>query len=387
MKLALLTGGGDVPGLNVVIQAIVQGALPHGWSVLGIRRGWQGLVALDVDDAQSVAEHVLPLTEAAVRTIDRSGGTVLHSSRTLPSRVKSSELPPHLRHLAGSDAKQTHDLTPQIRATLAHLGIDALVAIGGDDTLSYAGRLHAEGVPVVGVPKTMDNDVAGTDYCLGFATCVARTVAYLHQLRTSTASHERIGVLEVMGRNSGASALVPSYVAGADRCVVAEVPCVPARLASLLAEDRARNPSRYAMLVVSEGARLHGGQLLERGEADPYGHRKLGGIGTLLGEELKAHCGIDVLVQNLGYLVRSGAPDALDCMVGRQFGAVALELLAKKAHGRMVALRAGVYDHVALEDVAGHKRELDVARYYDAEQYRPRPFSALGMPMFLGGCA
>lgn len=384
MHIVVLTGGGDVPGLNVVLQGLVEGATRRDWRVTGLRRGWRGLVALQPDDEASRAEHTEPLDGPRVRKIDRDGGTVLHSSRTQPSKVRTKELPPHLSHLAGSGA-DVHDLTPHVLGNLRALKADALVAIGGDDTLSYAGRLHAEGFAVVGVPKTMDNDVAGTEYCMGFGTCVARTVSYLHQLRTSTASHERIGVVEVMGRNSGASALVPAYLAGADRCVVAEVPCQVPRLAELLRDDRRRNPSHYAMVVVSEGARLSGGEVLERGEADAYGHRKLGGIGAVLGEALKAHTGIEVLVQSLGYLVRSGPPDALDTMVGRHFAAAACELLAQHSYGRMVALRGGAYTHVSLSEAASSKRALDVARLYDVEQYRPRPFAALGASMVLGG--
>lgn len=384
MHIVVLTGGGDVPGLNVVLQQLVLDAARRGWRVTGVRRGWAGLVELDAGDPASLESHTCALDVARVRKIDRDGGTMLHSSRTQPSRVVTRNVPAHVQVQQSHDG-ETHDLTPHVLQNLHALRADALVAIGGDDTLSYAGRLHAEGFAVVGIPKTMDNDVAGTEYCMGFGTCVARTVSYLHQLRTCAGSHERIGVIEVMGRNSGASALVPAYLAGADRCVIAEVPCDVPRLAELLRADRARNPSRYAMVVVSEGARLHGGQVLERGEPDAYGHRKLGGIGTVLGEALKAASGVDVLVQSLGYLVRSGAPDPLDCMVGRHFAAGACTLLEDKTYGRMVALRGGAYTHVSLAEAASAKRAVDVERLYDAEQYRTRPFTPFGAPMYMGG--
>src|SRR5688572_20108192 len=280
MRIGILTGGGDVPGLNPCIKAVVDRVIDDGHEVVGLRRGWAALLETNPDDPASLEANTIRLNRAGVRTIDRSGGTVLHTSRTNPSRVKSSEVPDFLADQATGD--EPHDFTPHALRVLDALGIDALIPIGGDDTLSYGLRMHDEGVPVVGIPKTMDNDVHGTDYCIGFSTAVTRSVQFIHQLRTSTGSHERIAVVELFGRYSGETSLISAYLAGADRAIISEVPCEVERLAELLMDDRAANPSNYAIVTVSEGATIEGGEMHLRGEADAYGHRKLGGIGQQL---------------------------------------------------------------------------------------------------------
>ncbi len=374
MKIAILTGGGDVPGLNSAIKGLACGALERGWQVLGVRCGWKGLLALDADDPASVARWTLPLDADTVRTIDRFGGTFLHSSRTQPARVKAADMPAGLvgvgppRVVRQPDGALA-DCTGQVLANLQRLGVDVLFPIGGDDTLSYGERLFREGFNVIGIPKTMDNDVHGTDYCLGFATAVSRSVAYLHQLRTCTGSHERLCVVEVMGRNCGATSLVPAYLASVDRAVIAEVPFDVTRLAALLMEDKRRNPSGYAMVTISEGASMLGGDIIESGDADAYGHRKLGGEGIIL--------------QNLGYLVRSGPPDPLDVMVTFNFANLALELADKKEFGRLVRLKDGVYGHASMAIVAEGIKRVEVDKIYDAATYRPRIASVMGLPMYL----
>jgi len=388
MKIAILTGGGDVPGLNPAIKGLAKGALEHGWEVLGIRNGWQGLLELERDNPESLARWILPLDANNIRTIDRFGGTFLHSSRTNPSNVAKKSVPEFLRGSSDGVAKEGKpdvlDFTSHIMANLSYLGVDVLFPIGGDDTLSYGERLYDEGFNVIGIPKTMDNDVHGTDYCLGFGTCVRRSVEYLNQLRTSTGSHERFAVVEVMGRNAGFTSLIPAYLASADRALIAEVPFHADRLAELLLEDRARNSSRYAMVTVSEGAMMEGGDVVERGEADAYGHRKLGGIGQMLGDTLKAKTGVGIIFQNLGYLVRSGAPDPIDVMVTFNFANLAIELASKKQFGQLVRIKDGVYGSAPMSILSEGLKRVDIERMYDVEQYRPRIKSVLGMPLYLG---
>jgi 6-phosphofructokinase 1 len=380
--MGILTGGGDVPGLNPCIKQLVLRATDLGLSVVGIRRGWEGLVAYDPEDPGSRARHLMPLEPAGVRTIDRSGGTILHTSRTNPSAVSFKDAPAHLRTtFADPAAKQ--DFTPLVLSNLAHLGIDVLVAIGGDDTLSFALRLHREGFPVVAIPKTMDNDVTGTDYCIGFSTAVTRSVNFIHALRTSAGSHERIAVVELFGRYCGETSLISAYLAGVERCVISEVPFDIRRLAAFLTEDRARNPSRYAMLTISEGARMEGGDMLLSGEADAFGHRKLGGIGAVTAEAIKKLTGIGIIFQPLFYLMRSGSPDSLDLMVALNYASMAVEQIRQGARGRMMALQAGRYTTVDLEAVSGGAKRVDVAALYDTEAYRPHIRQVGGKPMFL----
>lgn len=380
MRIGILTGGGDVPGLNPAIKAFVNRAAEHGHETVGLLRGWGALLEIDPDDPSSFHRHSLELNPAAVRTIDRTGGTILHSSRANPGRVSAAALPSFLSPPAG---EPPYDCTEHAVRAAEALGLEAIVAIGGDDTLSYALRMHQEDVPVAAIPKTMDNDVPGTDYCLGFSTAVTRCVGFINNLRSAAGSHERIAVVELFGRYSGATSLAAGFLAGADRAVIAEVPFDPDRLADLLAADRAANPSRYAIAVISEGAAMTGGQRVESGEADPYGHRKLGGIGRLAGERIKSRTGIEIMNQQVGYLMRSGPPDTLDLMAGFNFGIMAADLVAGGRYGLMTVLRDGVYALADLSVLAAGARTVDVEAFYDAEEYRPRIKNPLAQPMFL----
>ena len=380
--IAILTGGGDVPGLNPCIKQLVTRAARCQFSVLGIRRGWQGLLAYNPEDPASYEKNLKPLTPADVRTIDRSGGTILHTSRTNPSAVTFSATPDFLKPQYTSEEPKK-DFTAHILANLARLEIDTLVPIGGDDTLSFAGRLHREGFPVVAIPKTMDNDVVGTDYCIGFSTAITRSVNFIHALRTSSGSHERIAVVELFGRYCGETSLVAAYLSGADRAVISEVPFEPDRLARFLVDDRARNPSRYAMLTISEGASTIGGDMILSGRADAFGHRKLGGIGAWTAEAIKELTGINIIYQPLFYLMRSGSPDSLDLMVARNFANLAIQLIDRQQTGRMVALQGGCYTDIPLEDISKGVKRVDVDAFYDPAAYRPDIRQVAGNPMFL----
>jgi 6-phosphofructokinase 1 len=382
MRLGILTGGGDVPGLNACIKAAVFRATDEGHSVTGIRRGWAGLLSYDPDDPATWPACIMPLDPRAVRTIDRTGGTFLHSSRTNPASVRPPDMPDFLRG-SFSPTNDTIDATPHVMRVVQHVGLDALIAIGGDDTLSFARHLNEQGVPVVAIPKTMDNDVFGTDYCIGFSTAVTRSVDYIHQLRSSAGSHERIAVIELFGRNSGETSLLAAYLSGVDRSIISEVPFEPERLATLLMHDKAANPSSYAMVTVSEGAQVLGGRPLESGEPDAYGHRKLGGIGVEMGAMLKKLTGEDVLVQQLSYLMRSGAPDSLDLMVAVNYANMAVSLLTHGDSGRMVALRKGTYTSVPIDTVRQGTKRVDVPELYDTGEYRPKVRDVHGKPMFL----
>jgi ATP-dependent phosphofructokinase / diphosphate-dependent phosphofructokinase len=381
MRLGVLTGGGDVPGLNPCIKAFVNRVSEAGHQVVGIRRGWAGLLEYDLDDPLGAVEHVEPLDPASVRTIDRTGGTMLHTSRTNPSNVKKADVPAFLADDAEGDGP--FDFTSHVLKVIEHVGIDALVPIGGDDTLSYALRLHDEGMPVMAIPKTMDNDVHGTDYCIGFSTAVTRGVQFIHNLRTSSGSHERIAVIELFGRYSGETSLITAYLAGVDRAVISEVPFDIDHLAELLLKDKQSNPSRYAMVTVSEGATAASGELVLSGEADAYGHRKLGGIGQLLGEALKERTGEDIIYQQLAYLMRSGSPDSLDLMVATNYAVMAADLALEGDTGRMVSLRSGTYTTVPITAMREGVKRVDVAELYDTHEYRPKVRHVLGKPMFL----
>ncbi len=384
MRIGILTGGGDVPGLNPCIKSVVNRANDAGIEVIGIRRGWAGLLHYNPDDPGSASEWVQPLTKADVRTIDRYGGTHLHTSRTNPQRVRERDMPEFLKgKFEFTGEKKTADCTPHVLRVLEHLGIDTLVPIGGDDTLSYAVRMHREGVRVVAIPKTMDNDVFGTDYCIGFSTAVTRSVDFLNALRTPTGSHERIAIIELFGRNSGETALISAYLADVDRAVISEVPFDVEKLARFLVEDRRRNPSNYSICVISEGASMLGGQVVEYGQEDAYGHRKLGGIGMITGEAIKKITGIDIVHQQLSYLMRAGAPDSLDRMVAMCYGNLAVDQLLQGHSGRMVALQSGQYTTVPVDTCVQGVKRVDVEELYDAENYRPRVKHPLGKPMFL----
>jgi 6-phosphofructokinase 1 len=315
-----------------------------------------------------------------VRTIDRSGGTFLHTSRTNPAAVREKDMPDHLRR---DGLTYPVDITDTIVANLEHLGIDALIPIGGDDTLSYAARLNQAGYPQIAIPKTMDNDVYGTDYCIGFGTAITRSVQMISDLRTPIGSHERIGVIEVFGRHSGETSLVAGYLANVDRCVISEVPFDVERLAAMILRDKDQNPSHYALLTISEGAVAVDGGVHEAGEADAYGHRKLGGIGQWTAAQIKKITGHDVTYQQLGYMMRCGAPDALDRMVAMNYGNLAMDMLLDGASGLMTALQNGKYTTVGLNSVLEHEKRVDVARYYDTEEYRPLIRRVQNLPMFL----
>ncbi|HSR49755.1 MAG TPA: ATP-dependent 6-phosphofructokinase [Acidobacteriota bacterium] len=381
--IGVLTGGGDVPGLNPCIKLLVYRAVDEGFKVIGIRRGWGGLLDSNPKDPQSVSRNTLELTKQSVRTVDRTGGTFLHTSRTNPSRVKEPGLPEFLQGRFEKNEDGYYDVTEHVLEVLEHLGIDTLIPIGGDDTLSYAHRMHREGVSVVAIPKTMDNDVSGTDYCIGFSTAMTRSVDYITQLRTSIGSHERIGVVELFGRYSGETSLKAAYLSGADRSIISEVPFDIEKLSQLLLEDRGRSPSNYAVMTISEGAQMKGGDMHEHGPEDAYGHRKLGGIGYVTAQEIKKRTGVNVIYQQLAYLMRSGAPDSLDRMVATNFAALAIDLLQEGESGRLVILRDGRYSHASLEVIARGARCVDVQAFYDEENYRPRFSNVLGKPMFL----
>lgn len=387
MRIGILTGGGDVPGLNPCIKAVVNRAEDEGQEIVGIRRGWWGLLHLNMNDPKSMSQCIQKLDNNVVRTIDRSGGTFLHTSRTNPGKVKPSDIPEFLREPGRKpgteDEKDRRDFTPHVLKNLAALKIDVLIPIGGDDTLSYGERLHEEGFPVVAIPKTMDNDVYGTDYCIGFSTAVTRGVNFLHQLRTSAGSHERIAVVELFGRNSGETSLIASYLAGVDRAIISEVHFDPEKLAKLVMEDKSHNPSNYAMVTISEGAQMIGGKIIEYGQADDYGHKKLGGIGSLTGEVLKELTGQHIIYQQLSYLMRSGAPDSLDLMVSLNYANMAMSLIMKKKYGRMMALRNGNYTNVPMSIITEGQKRVDVDELYDREQYRPKVRNVDGKPMFL----
>ena len=384
MKIGILTGGGDVPGLNPCIKAAVYRATDEGHEMIGIKRGWGGLLYLNPDDNKNHAEHIVELTKSNTRTIDRTGGTYLHTSRTNPGRVKPKEIPAFLTSTyTSADGESVIDCTKHVLKVLAYLKLDALIAIGGDDTLSYAVRLHKENFPVVCVPKTMDNDVFGTDYCIGFSTAVTRSVEFIHALRTPTGSHERIAIVELFGRYSGETSLISAYLAGVDRAVISEVDFDTEKLVKMLVDDRNHNPSRYSIMTISEGAKPIGGEMVMTGEADAYGHKKLGGIGDYVAHEIERRSGVRTVFQQLAYLMRSGAPDALDLMVSSSYGYLATDLLLKKQSGRMVALRDGKYTTVSANMITEGKKHVDVDELYDIPNYRPKVAHLLGKPMFL----
>jgi ATP-dependent phosphofructokinase / diphosphate-dependent phosphofructokinase len=384
--IGILTGGGDVPGLNPCMKAVVMSALELGYRVVGIRKGWGGLLNYNLDEPSTHEYYIRHLSANDVRTIDRTGGTFLHTSRTNPSNTSPSRIPDFLKNSSYGkkvDDKGTMDYTDYVVKVLAHLGIDTLVPIGGDDTLSYGARLHKEGFPVVAIPKTMDNDVFGTDYCIGFSTAVTRPVDFITNMRTSVGSHERIGIVELFGRNSGETSLISAYLAYVDRAIITEVPFNVDRLCNFLVEDKRNNPSNYAMMTISEGAIMEGGDVIEAGEADAFGHRKLGGVGELLSVEVKRRTGFDIMYQPLAYLMRSGAPDSLDRMVAMSYGHLAIQLIRRGEVGKMVALHGGKYTTVPIDMIMAGKKRVDVPSFYDMESYKPRVRDFMGVPMFL----
>ncbi|MGA7194482.1 MAG: 6-phosphofructokinase [Anaerolineales bacterium] len=386
--IAILTGGGDVPGLNPAIRAVTIRALREGYRVIGIRRGWGGLVDVvrekDADNSNNFQE----LTEEIVNRAGRTGGTFLHTSRTNPSKVKKADVPEQLRDKFNAER---NDLTPEVLKNLDFLGVDYLVPIGGDDTLSYGVRLYQEGVKTVAIPKTMDNDVPGTDYCIGFSTCITRTIALTNSLRTIAGSHERFLVLEVFGRYAGFTAMLPTMAGAANRCVIPEFQFNIDHLTELLTKDRLSNPSRYSILLVSEGAMFEGGEMIfEGGATDAYGHAKLGGIGDRVAAKIKEASPkfndgqtVDVVDQKLGYMVRGGDPDAIDSVVPMAFGNLALDLILKGVHGRLVVLKNGRYDNMPVDVITATKKVVNVKQFYDTERYRPIYENFEMKPLFL----
>lgn len=384
--IGILTGGGDVPGLNPCMKAVAMSAFEQGYKMVGIRRGWGGLLQYNLDEPSTHDYYIRPLHREDVRTIDRTGGTFLHTSRTNPQKVKAANVPDFLKGSAyGKQATPDGimDYTDYVLKVLEHLGIDTLVTIGGDDTLSFSVRLSKEGFPVVAIPKTMDNDVFGTDYCIGFSTAVTRSVDFITNMRTSVGSHERIGIVELFGRNSGETSLISSYLSYVDRSIISEVPFNMEKLADFLKEDKRNNPSNYCMMTISEGATIEGGDIVETGEADAFGHRKLGGVGEVTASEIKRLTGYDVMYQPLGYLMRSGAPDSLDRMVAMSYGNLAVQLINRNETGKLVALHGGKYTTVPINMVLAGQKRVDVPSFYDIEQYKPKIRDFMGIPMFL----
>ena len=386
--IGILTGGGDVPGLNPAIRAITIRALREGYQVIGLRHGWGGAVELVRDSEADNSDHYLVLTEEIVNKAGRTGGTFLHTSRTHPGHVPKANVP---MHLLDKYHEPMNDLTEEVLKNLEFLGIDYLIPIGGDDTLSYGVRLYQEGVKVVAMPKTMDNDVPGTDYCIGFSTCVTRTIHMTNSLRTSAGSHERFLVLEVFGRYAGFTAMLPTMAGAANRCVIPEHKFDIDRLTELLTHDRQANPSRYSVVLVSEGAMFEGGEMVyQDAEKDAYGHAKLGGIGEMVSAQLKELSPkynngkpIDVINQKLGYLVRGGDPDSVDSIVPMAYGNLALDLILKGIHGRLVVLKNGRYDDMPVDVVTSSKKFVNVEKYYNIDRLRPQYKSFEMQPQFI----
>jgi 6-phosphofructokinase 1 len=387
--IGILTGGGDVPGLNPAIRAITIRALREGYQVLGLRKGWAGILELKRDKKEDNSDKYVVLTEEIVNKAGRTGGTFLHTSRTRPSHVPKEFVPEHLQDKYNKDV---NDLTDEVLQNLEFLGIDYLIPIGGDDTLSYGVRLYQEGIKVIAIPKTMDNDVPGTDYCIGFSTCVTRTINMTNTLRTSAGSHERILVLEVFGRYAGFTAMLPTMAGAANRCVIPEHHFNIEKLTQFLIEDRERNPSKYSVVLVSEGARFEDMDVMvyRSEEKDMFGHAKLGGIGDLVSKRIKEISpqynkgkSINVINQQLGYLVRGGDPDAIDSIVPMAYGNLALDLVLKGIHGRLIVLRNGRYDNAPLDVVTTTKKLVDVKKHYNVDRYRPHYKSFEFQPLFI----
>ena len=387
-RIAILTGGGDVPGLNPAIRAVTVRALREGYEVVGLRRGWAGMIDIVREKDYDNSNNFQHLSEEIVNRAGRTGGTFLHTSRTRPSTVKADAVPEHLKVQYHGTA---NDLTPEVLKNLDWLGVDYLIPIGGDDTLSYAVRLHKEGVKVIAIPKTMDNDVPGTDYCIGFSTCVTRTIEMANRLRTSAGSHERLLVMEVFGRYAGFTAMLPTMAGAAHRCVIPEHKFSLDILADMLMYDRRSNPSRYAIALVSEGAMCEGGEMVWQSSAtDAFGHAKLGGIGDLVSAEIQKRSArynngkeVDVINQKLGYLVRGGDPDAIDSIVPMAYGNLALDLVLHGVHGRLVVLKDGRYGNLPLDVVTSTKKTVNVERFYNTERYRPHFKSFEMTPLFV----
>jgi len=383
-RIGILTGGGDVPGLNSVIKSVVYRGHENGCEVVGIRKGWEGLTHVNLDDPASKSRYIVYLDVDNTRTIDRSGGTVLHSSRTNPSKMKA--LPEHLKGQdlpATRDVKGvTYDLTSQVLRNLERLGIDYLLAIGGDDTLSYAAKLHDVGCRVIAIPKTMDNDVQHTEYCIGFSTAITRATDAVERQRTTVGSHERIGIFRIFGRDAGFTALYTAHVTS-NRCVIPEYKVNLEKLIRMLIEEKRNNPSNYALVILSEGAEWEGYEVQEYGEPDPYGHRKKASVAEVLSDEVKRRTGEDTIVSDLTYDLRSGDPDFIDKLVASTFGTMALDAVLEGKSGLMSAIVDGCYDLVPIPDPKLGPRMVDVPTMYNTERYRPNYANKRGLPVFL----
>jgi 6-phosphofructokinase 1 len=386
--IAILTGGGDVPGLNPAIRAITIRAMREGYKVIGLRRGWAGIVEMIQDKKYDNSNNFIELSQTIVNRAGRTGGTFLHSSRTRPSHLPKANVPEHLKE---SYQDEFNDMTPVVLENLEWLGVDYLIPIGGDDTLSYAVRLYQEGFKVVAIPKTMDNDVPGTDYCIGFSTCITRTINMTNTLRTSAGSHERFLILEVFGRYAGFTAMLPTMAGAANRCVIPEYKFDIESLTELMIQDRYENPSKYSVVLVSEGAMFKGGEMVFKdSEKDQFGHAKLGGIGELVSDRLKTMSPkynngkrINVINQKLGYLVRGGDPDAVDSIVPMAYGNLALDLILKGVHGRLVVLKNGRYDNVPIDVVVGKSKLVNINKFYNTTRLRPYYNSFEMNPLFI----
>lgn len=386
--IGILTGGGDVPGLNPAIRAVTLRAISENYEVIGLRRGWAGLIDVVREKDYDNTDNFLHLTEEIVNRTGRTGGTFLHTSRTNPGRVKKADVPLHLRD---KYQDERNDLTPEVLKNLEWLGIDYLIPIGGDDTLSYGVRLFKEGVKVIAIPKTMDNDVPGTDYCIGFSTCVTRIIEMSNRLRTSAGSHERLLIVEIFGRYAGFTAMLPTMAGAANRCVIPEYKFSIEKLTELLIEDRSQNPSKYSVALVSEGAMFEGGDMIFEDQAqDAFGHKKLGGIGNIVADRVKELTArynggkpLDVMHQSLGYLVRCGDPDAIDSIAPMAYGNLALDLLLTNVHGRLVVLRNGRYDNMPIEVVVSTKKIVNIRDQYNTERLRPKYKSFEMKPLFI----
>jgi 6-phosphofructokinase len=385
-RIGILTGGGDVPGLNAAIKAFVWRMFdePTDCEIIGLRRGWASLINIVPDASADNSPWILPLNKMLTRAIDRTGGTILHTSRINPAISRPEHVPPHLQSSKGEpDERGRYDLTAAAMRTIEFLKLDALVALGGDGTLTFARRLHEEGVPIYAMPKTMDNDVFGTDYSLGFSSAVTRSVVFINDLRTTAGSHERILVVELFGRNSGETCLLAAYLAGVDRAIIAEVPFDADRLVDMLMHDKSENPSNYAVVAISEGARTVEGQRVESGEPNEAGQRRLGGIGGMLANIIEKRSQDTVIYQRLAYLMRSGAPDSLDLIVAKNFGSLAADLVHRGESGKLVGIVDGRYTAVPITVTGQGRKRVDVPRFYDAHAYRPKVANVMGMPMFL----
>lgn len=387
-RIGILTGGGDVPGLNPAIRAVTIRALREGYEVVGIRNGWKGLMNLIRDPKADNSQNCQILTEEIVNKAGRTGGTFLHTSRTNPMKMKLADVPAQYKD---KYQEPINDLIPEVLKNLDFLGIDYMIPIGGDDTLSVGVRLFQEGFKIVAIPKTMDNDVPGTDYCIGFSTCVTRTIQITNSLRTSAGSHERFLVLEVFGRYAGFTAMLPTMAGAANRCVIPEFRFDIERLAELLVSDRNHNPSKYSVVLISEGAMFEGGEMIfEDHLTDAFGHAKLGGIGDLVSAKLKELSpkfnngeSVSVINQKLGYMVRGGDPDAVDSIVPMAYGNLALDLVIKGIHGRLVVLRNGRYDNMPVDVVTSTKKVVNVSKYYNTDRLRPYFHTFEMTPLFI----